>query len=239
MSRTRRRRTTRHLLPTIRSPERRNRRRPQSSHPAGWISSRSLPFPVAQSDVSPIPTTSSPSSQVMMASTTSLLSAPARSRGFSGPTTVSYTRNCRIQWPALLLTLLCFVCQAIALSPDPPQPVETLELDTRTPHFEEGSWVMLSREEQEMRKLGKRSASSTTSAPPITTTFEIAVSTVTEKTTTSTASASPLPSPLDSSLSSNFSGTNGNKPCPKFINSFLTDPTFKQCYPFSLLLQVH
>jgi hypothetical protein len=170
----------------------------------------------------------------MMAPITYLVAGTATPPTSARPTTVSHHRKPWRQWPALLLVLLCFVCRTIALSPDPPLPVETLELDTRAPYFEKGSWVMLSREEHEMRNLAKRSES----APPVTTTFQIAVSTVTEASTTSTVPASPLPSPLDSSLSSNFSGENGNRPCPAFINSFLTNPTFKQCYPFSLLLQV-
>jgi hypothetical protein len=55
--------------------------------------------------------------------------------------------------------------------------------------------------------------------------------------TTSVAAASPLPSPLDGSISSNFTNIATSK-CPAFLNSFLTNPTFKQCYPFSMLLQV-
>jgi len=59
-----------------------------------------------------------------------------------------------------------------------------------------------------------------------------------EPSTSATMPASPLPSPFDSSLASNFTGNDGNGACPAFINKFLTDPVFKQCYPFSMLLQV-
>lgn len=201
-------------------------------------------------DVSPAPTiTTSPCSQNMTAPTTSLVSVtgspPPPSPAPRRPTALSHHRKPWRQWPALLFVLFCLVCTTVASSSSPPSPspsspesplpTETLELDLRAPYFEKGSWVILSREEHEMRmNPAKRSES----APRVTTTFEIAVSTVTEARTTSTVSASPLPSPLDSSLSSNFTGPKGDRPCPAFINSFLTNPTFKQCYPFSLLLQV-
>ena len=44
----------------------------------------------------------------------------------------------------------------------------------------------------------------------------------------------PLPSPFDTSLGNNFT----SQSCPVFFQSFLTDPTFNDCLPFSLLLQV-
>ena len=50
---------------------------------------------------------------------------------------------------------------------------------------------------------------------------------------TTIVETSPLPSPFDSNLAATFVSTG----CPSFINSFLTDPQFKECYPFSLLLQ--
>ncbi|KAH8909745.1 hypothetical protein BR93DRAFT_965827 [Coniochaeta sp. PMI_546] len=93
----------------------------------------------------------------------------------------------------------------------------------------QGKWVMVSQEELKRRDMKKRD-DSTSTAPATTTTVRIAVSTV--------ATPSPLPSPLDGSISSNFSNSgSGTNPCPAFLNSFLTNPTFKQCYPFSLLLQ--
>ncbi|KAI9775267.1 MAG: hypothetical protein M1839_001319 [Geoglossum umbratile] len=42
-----------------------------------------------------------------------------------------------------------------------------------------------------------------------------------------------LPSPFDSGVGSNFTTTS----CPNFLKSFLENPTFKSCLPFSLLLQ--
>lgn len=58
-------------------------------------------------------------------------------------------------------------------------------------------------------------------------------------TATSTSSAAaatssaPIPRPFDTSLGNNFTQTS----CPIFFNSFLQDPTFQSCVPFSLLLQ--
>ena len=44
----------------------------------------------------------------------------------------------------------------------------------------------------------------------------------------------PLPSPFDSNLGNNFTTSS----CPAFFQSFLNSEPFKQCLPFSLLLQV-
>lgn len=102
-------------------------------------------------------------------------------------------------------------------------------IDTRVPTMVQGKWVMVDQEELKRRSLEVRDVTTSTAAEA--TTVRIAVSTV--------ASASPLPSPLDGSISSNFSQpSSGTNNCPAFINDFLANPTFKQCYPFSLLLQV-
>ena len=159
--------------------------------------------------------------------------ASCRSTQLVNPSASRYHKP-RLPWPAFFFIYLYLACRAAASVPDLPQISETLAVDPRVPHREKGSWVILSPEEHEKRELRERS----TSIPTVTTTFEVAVSTVTEGSTTSTAAASPLPSPLDSSLSSNFSGNTGDMPCPSFINSFLTNPTFQKCYPLSLLLQV-
>ncbi|KAK3938501.1 hypothetical protein QBC46DRAFT_162977 [Diplogelasinospora grovesii] len=147
----------------------------------------------------------------------------------------------RTQWTAVLALLACLVCQALVTTAtaDAPRPIETLEIDTRVPvRGDDGGWIFLSQDEADLRRVKKRAPISSASASDgVTTTFSIAVSTVTGASTTSTVPASPLPSPLDGGLSSNFSGDAGSSPCPGYINSFLTDPTFKQCYPFSLLLQ--
>ncbi|KAK3322304.1 hypothetical protein B0H66DRAFT_531648 [Apodospora peruviana] len=134
------------------------------------------------------------------------------------------------RWAILFLVLVCFFCQIAAATADAAEPVETLEIDARIPLRENGKWLFLSQEELDLRRVKKR-------APAATTTFSIAVQTVTQTSTTSTVPASPLPSPLDGGLSANFTGENGQRKCPQFINSFLGDETFKRCYPFSLLLQ--
>jgi hypothetical protein len=159
-----------------------------------------------------------------------------------------FRRVPRLQWTSLLLLLACFVFEVSAALGDLPQQAETLVLDSRVPTKVDGRWVFLTQEEVERRELVKRAAaheesSSTDSAASVTTTFSIAVASVTKASgTTSTASvvpASPLPSPLDGSLSANFSnGGSGTNNCPAFINSFLSNPTFQKCYPFSMLLQV-
>jgi hypothetical protein len=145
------------------------------------------------------------------------------------------------------LLLACFIFEVSAASGNLPQQAETLILDPRVPIKVDGRWVFLSQEEVERRELIKRAAahegsSSTDSSASVTTTFSIAVSSVTKtRSTTSITSvvpASPLPSPLDGSLSANFSnGGSGTNNCPVFINAFLSNPTFKECYPFSMLLQ--
>ena len=52
-----------------------------------------------------------------------------------------------------------------------------------------------------------------------------------------TATGSPrddLPTPFDTSLGNNFTSPS----CPAFFQSFLSNATFQDCLPFSLLLQV-
>lgn len=50
---------------------------------------------------------------------------------------------------------------------------------------------------------------------------------------TSAASSSPLPRPFDTNLGDNFTAS-----CQPFFDSFLDNPDFQRCVPFSLLLQV-
>ncbi|KAJ9137258.1 C6 zinc finger domain containing protein [Pleurostoma richardsiae] len=140
----------------------------------------------------------------------------------------------RIQWLTALFALVWFASVASASALDPaPRPTppidlgETLLLDTRVPVFTKGAWTMLAEDGE--HELAKRASTVTATV----------VSTVTPASSTSTSStstteASPLPSPFDGGLSSNFTGDGS---CPSFINWFLADATFKQCYPFSLLLQ--
>ncbi|RWA09865.1 hypothetical protein EKO27_g5232 [Xylaria grammica] len=92
---------------------------------------------------------------------------------------------------------------------------------------------------EEHRELRRREAAPKETTPQTTMTTEVVIdtSTVTDSAnpaTTTTATASPLPSPFDGALAANFSGDNT---CPTFINDFLSNATFKACYPVSLLLQ--
>jgi hypothetical protein len=56
--------------------------------------------------------------------------------------------------------------------------------------------------------------------------------------TTTEASPSPLPSPFDAPPPSAFQLAGGGDSCPKFMSNLLSDPTFKSCYPISMLIQV-
>ncbi|KAJ2988053.1 hypothetical protein NUW58_g4177 [Xylaria curta] len=93
--------------------------------------------------------------------------------------------------------------------------------------------------DEEHRELRRREPAPKESQQAATTTTEVVidVSTVTDSTgspTTTTAASSPLPSPFDGALAANFSA---GQSCPNFINAFLSNETFKACYPISLLLQ--
>jgi hypothetical protein len=152
----------------------------------------------------------------------------------------------------VLAVLVCFVSHVLAAAPDAAAPVETLVIDHRTPYRDGQRWMMLSEQEAQGRKVQKRQDESdesetTESSKPtkteesgsVTTTFSIAVGKPKSTSSSTTVSASPLPSILDS-MSANFAkGPNGeDPPCPRFINSFLTDPQFQECYPLSMLLDV-
>lgn len=88
--------------------------------------------------------------------------------------------------------------------------------------------------------LKKRNAASS-SFPSASSTLNTAASSPTLASTTTsssvladgTAAASPLPSPFDTGFSNNIT-TN----CQSFMNSMLSNATFKACLPVSLLLQV-
>lgn len=139
----------------------------------------------------------------------------------------------RIQWVGIMLLFSWFLSlAAAAVVETAPAPTEapfvfegeSLLLDDRIPVLGSGGWKMMSHQEHELRRRAKAESETTTVSIPVP--------------STTTLSTSPLPSPFDSSLASNFTGNDGNGACPAFINSFLTNPTFKQCYPISLLLQV-
>ncbi|KAJ2971282.1 hypothetical protein NQ176_g7769 [Zarea fungicola] len=54
----------------------------------------------------------------------------------------------------------------------------------------------------------------------------------------SDATSSPLPSPFDDAPSSIFkSPSSTTDACPTFMKTLLNDPTFKKCYPLSMMLQ--
>ena len=173
----------------------------------------------------------------MMASTT-LHSSPSRASSSS-----SHLLTHRPRWTTVLLALTCLAGQALALTPVLPAdgPVETLLIDTRVPMRERGRWIMVSEQELELRKRAKRADKD----GDVTTTLSIDVATVTEEPTSSGSSSSSstsaapfvLPSPLDGGLAANFTANDqGQTTCPTFLNSFLSNPTFKECYPLSLLL---
>lgn len=57
-------------------------------------------------------------------------------------------------------------------------------------------------------------------------------------TTLSKPSSSPLPEPFDNTPASAFQSSGSTDACPKFISGLLSNPTFKSCYPLSMMLQV-
>ncbi|KAG5921444.1 hypothetical protein E4U61_006745 [Claviceps capensis] len=57
------------------------------------------------------------------------------------------------------------------------------------------------------------------------------------ETTNGDDSSSPLPSPFDNLVPSAFKVPGGSSSCPKFMAGLLSDPTFKRCYPISMLMQ--
>lgn len=67
----------------------------------------------------------------------------------------------------------------------------------------------------------------------VTKTLSASTTSTTSSATTSTTSA--LPSPFDSGLSSVLASASEN--CSTFVNDFLADDTFQECYPLSMLLQ--
>lgn len=86
------------------------------------------------------------------------------------------------------------------------------------------------------RTSASESESSTvsTSATASTSSKKASSTTASSATASSTVSLSDLPSPFDTSLGNNFTSSS----CPKFFETFLSDSTFQECLPFSLLLQV-
>ncbi|KAL7937622.1 hypothetical protein V8C35DRAFT_184584 [Trichoderma chlorosporum] len=57
------------------------------------------------------------------------------------------------------------------------------------------------------------------------------------KPTPSLASSSPLPEPFDNTPASAFESAGSTDSCSSFMSSLLSNPTFKSCYPLSMMLQ--
>lgn len=150
----------------------------------------------------------------------------------------------------VLVVFVCFVSHTLAAALDAAPPKETMLIDHRTPYREGRGWVIQSERNVQRRRAQKRQESdesdeSTTTSlrASVTTTFSIALgtpessststSTSTSRSESASASASPLPKFLDS-MPAGFKTTS----CPVFINNFLQDSTFEQCYPLSMLLEV-
>ncbi|KAK4239864.1 hypothetical protein C8A03DRAFT_32058 [Achaetomium macrosporum] len=151
-------------------------------------------------------------------------------------------------WAVILAVLVCFVSCTLAAAVAPAAPVETLTIDQTPPSQGDRRWNILPEQEIEGRKMRRQATtepsesaessqpSKTSERGSVTTTFSIAVGTLRTTSTSTSVSSSPLPSILDSLASDFTPGPDGAAaPCPIFINSFLNDPTFKQCYPLSML----
>ncbi|KAL1843689.1 hypothetical protein VTJ49DRAFT_389 [Mycothermus thermophilus] len=185
-----------------------------------------MPRPVARGHVAPALTRPSPSNSRRLP-----------------PTTRTRTPT---SWTVLLAIAVCFVSHALAVVAEPRAVVP----DHRQPFLIGGRLALLSPVKRRADDIESSSSSESpkptstssgsSSSASVTTTFSIGVtSTKPASTSTTAASASPLPSILDSLFSDFTPDPNGGEPpCQKFINSFLQDPTFKQCYPLSMLLDL-
>ncbi|KAI1429370.1 hypothetical protein F5Y12DRAFT_727931 [Xylaria sp. FL1777] len=164
----------------------------------------------------------------------------------TGPASASASSLSRA---VIFLLISCWVClgaAAASISVDqsprpttlPATDTEVLLIDPRIPVFVDGHWRIMSDEEhRELRRRAAAPKETETAQATRTTEVVIDASTVTDTAnpaSTTTAAASPLPSPFDGALAANFSG---DDVCPTFINDFLSNATFKACYPISLLLQ--
>lgn len=82
------------------------------------------------------------------------------------------------------------------------------------------------RENREMRRRNAKAVHTTTTTTP------------SKPTNSALASSSPLPEPFDNTPASAFQSSGSTDACPKFMSSLLSNPTFKSCYPLSMMLQV-
>ncbi|KAF5134391.1 hypothetical protein E5D57_005025 [Metarhizium anisopliae] len=89
------------------------------------------------------------------------------------------------------------------------------------------------------RRLGKRASNGEYSSIQTAQSDKRSAATATRSNQTSTAdtAASPLPSPFDNPVPNAFQVPGSDDSCPKFIAALLSDPTFKSCYPISMLIQ--
>ncbi|UKZ85892.1 uncharacterized protein TrAFT101_001736 [Trichoderma asperellum] len=81
------------------------------------------------------------------------------------------------------------------------------------------------RENGEMRRRNAKAVHTTTTTTP------------SKPTNSALASSSPLPEPFDNTPASAFQSSGSTDACPKFISNLLSNPTFKSCYPLSMMLQ--
>lgn len=83
------------------------------------------------------------------------------------------------------------------------------------------------------RRLMERAAQATGGEEEESSTTTIPSATQTSTSSLTSATTTVLPQPFDTTLGNNFTSDS----CPRFFSSFLSDETFRSCYPFSLLLQ--
>ncbi|KAJ2901033.1 uncharacterized protein MKZ38_002159 [Zalerion maritima] len=148
------------------------------------------------------------------------------------------------QWQVRTISSLLTILTFIALAALPVGAVASVPLEatpvpskTQSQHTHADQHIVNVKARAEHEELEKYEAQALRKREE-TSTIEIVLSTEgSTAAATTTVVTSPLPSPFDGNLAANFQGNDGNGACPSFINSFLTNSTFKACYPFSLLVQ--
>lgn len=143
----------------------------------------------------------------------------------SSESVLSRRRKSGRSWGTIPTVLTCLVSLTSAATiTSPPLPSETLCIDPRTPVLEDGQWTYVMAQEKKV-ELRRRDNSTENSSSTSTTSITRP---------TDTPPLSTLPSPFDGSLISNWT----TETCRPFFEYFLKDPTFQQCYPFSMIMQV-
>lgn len=114
-------------------------------------------------------------------------------------------------------------------------------LDHPEPSLAMSPPAAVSSTERISRRLGKRASNGEYSSIQTAQSDKRSAATTTRSNQTSTAdtAASPLPSPFDNPVPNAFQVPGSDDSCPKFIAALLSDPTFKSCYPISMLIQVY